>query len=95
MGNIGDNSPQLNGVFLPNPGPSYTVSVVNISDGTSNTFLFGERYNYDSIWNAFTNAVPAANGVSFSALFSPWGAYAYGAGPFGTGDYPLNYTFSQ
>jgi prepilin-type N-terminal cleavage/methylation domain-containing protein/prepilin-type processing-associated H-X9-DG protein len=94
MGNIGDYSPalQLKGIFLLDYS---TVTLLSISDGTSNTFLFGERYNYDSIWNAFTNAVPAANGVSFSALFSPWGVYGHGAGPFGSGDYPLNYTFSQ
>jgi prepilin-type N-terminal cleavage/methylation domain-containing protein/prepilin-type processing-associated H-X9-DG protein len=67
-----------------------TVSIAGIPDGTSNTILFGERYNYDPNWNKFATALNTASNT-FYALFSTWGAAPSGIDAInGSGYYPLN-----
>jgi prepilin-type processing-associated H-X9-DG protein len=73
------------------------VSLLGITDGTSNTILFGERYNYDPLWTTYTNASGGAwTNALFCAIFSPWGSSsAASGGAEGVGYFVLNYTFSQ
>ena len=64
------------------------VSILAITDGTTNTILFGERYSNDPNWNAIVSAVGSTD-IPFYALVAPWGGEALG-GPLGIGFYPLN-----
>ncbi|HEY7427169.1 MAG TPA: DUF1559 domain-containing protein [Gemmataceae bacterium] len=79
------------GIFVPSGYYLPPVSLLTIPDGTSNTILFGERYNYDPNWNSYASGIGIPN-VPFYAVYSWWGAYAL-ALPLGDGFYPLNSTF--
>jgi prepilin-type N-terminal cleavage/methylation domain-containing protein/prepilin-type processing-associated H-X9-DG protein len=78
------------GIFV---GSNPPVSLVSISDGTSNTILFGERYNYDPNWTTLASKILGTTQVPF-CIFSAWGARAL-FGPVGAGFPPLNYTWNQ
>jgi prepilin-type N-terminal cleavage/methylation domain-containing protein/prepilin-type processing-associated H-X9-DG protein len=99
LGNLGGNrvgSSANDGIFASlSKGP---VSLLGITDGTSTTILFGEHYNYDSLWNAISTntAAPLDPGYNspFYVFYSSWARqFVYGA--WGSGFYVLNYTFSQ
>jgi prepilin-type N-terminal cleavage/methylation domain-containing protein/prepilin-type processing-associated H-X9-DG protein len=77
----------LDGIF--NQYGEAPVSILAITDGTSSTILFGERYSSDPNWNAIATAVGSTD-IPFYALVAPWGGEAFG-GPLGDGFYPLNY----
>jgi prepilin-type N-terminal cleavage/methylation domain-containing protein/prepilin-type processing-associated H-X9-DG protein len=92
LGNRGSSPYGLpDGIFLWSPPP---VSIPSITDGTSNTILFGERYNYDPGWTTNTETVGAGwSQYPFYALFSPWGlSYSEIVG---YGFPRLNYMLSQ
>jgi prepilin-type N-terminal cleavage/methylation domain-containing protein/prepilin-type processing-associated H-X9-DG protein len=77
------------GVFVSSVNPP--VSLLGITDGTSNTILFGERSSYDPNWPAYQAAVPSWQNVSLYAWISAWGT-SVGGGPWGNGTYSLNQT---
>jgi prepilin-type processing-associated H-X9-DG protein len=66
------------------------VSILSITDGTSNTLLFGERYNTDPNWNAYSSLIGSTN-VPFYAVYSFWGTNANLDDLDASGFYPLNY----
>jgi hypothetical protein len=49
---IGGDGATSNGVLNAWP----RINIVGITDGTSNTLLFGERYCYDPLWAQFAAA---------------------------------------
>jgi prepilin-type N-terminal cleavage/methylation domain-containing protein/prepilin-type processing-associated H-X9-DG protein len=77
------------GIFVDTGQP---VSLPGITDGTSNTILFGERSNYDPNWTTFTQQFPPLDGVPFYAAFSAWGCASITLSPQGVGSRPLNST---
>jgi prepilin-type N-terminal cleavage/methylation domain-containing protein/prepilin-type processing-associated H-X9-DG protein len=76
------------GIFWVSSSP---VSFLGITDGSSNTILFGERHNHDPNWGTFSQQFTPYNGVPFYALFSPWGLNT-GIVLGGAGSVPLNST---
>ena len=81
-----NNSFGLDGIFVL----SGAVSLLGITDGTSNTILFGEKYNYDPNWPAYQAAIPNFQNVSLCAI-SQWGTYldTGGSGYYGLNSSPL------
>jgi prepilin-type N-terminal cleavage/methylation domain-containing protein/prepilin-type processing-associated H-X9-DG protein len=67
------------------PGLAPAATILSITDGTSNTILFGERYDYDPSWSAY--ASPAGYPDTLYALSGYWGS---NGGCLGFGSYPLN-----
>jgi prepilin-type N-terminal cleavage/methylation domain-containing protein/prepilin-type processing-associated H-X9-DG protein len=81
-------TPATQGVFLMSIQP---LSIMAITDGTSNTILLGERSNFDPNWNAW---ISAALGVSPAPTFYGWFSYSMtdyaNFVPLGSGFYPMN-----
>jgi prepilin-type N-terminal cleavage/methylation domain-containing protein/prepilin-type processing-associated H-X9-DG protein len=78
----------LDGIFVQ--FGAAPVSIPAITDGTSNTILFGERYSNDPNWGPIAAAFGSTD-IPFYGLVATW---AYGSpGPLGDGFYPLNYLF--
>jgi prepilin-type N-terminal cleavage/methylation domain-containing protein/prepilin-type processing-associated H-X9-DG protein len=77
------------GIFPVDGNPP--VKILAVTDGTSNTIMFGERYNYDPNWDAYC----AAFGLS-PPYPTFYGFYSYSLTdfanlyPLGSGFYPLN-----
>ena len=78
-------------VWPPPPAP---IQVLAITDGTSNTILFGEGSNFDPNWPQYQTLLTSfglpAN-YPFSLLGSVW-TTSTGRPPFASGYYPLNTT---
>jgi prepilin-type processing-associated H-X9-DG protein len=92
LANLGSGAPAPvagDGVIVDTNLP---VAIPQITDGTANTLLFGERYNNDPNWTAISSSLKPWTGMPFYAVFSPWG-YNNGEALGGFGVYPLNYTF--
>jgi prepilin-type N-terminal cleavage/methylation domain-containing protein len=76
----------------PNQRP---VRIADISDGTSNTLLFGERNHRDPNYDTFANA-----GLASRASMASWGWWAASEGRLAVGDVtlsayvPINYQVS-
>jgi prepilin-type N-terminal cleavage/methylation domain-containing protein/prepilin-type processing-associated H-X9-DG protein len=66
------------------------VSIMGITDGTSNTIMFGEKYNNDPNWNAYSSTLGMANVPFYAYPGAYWGTAI--AGPLAVGAFPLNYT---
>jgi prepilin-type N-terminal cleavage/methylation domain-containing protein/prepilin-type processing-associated H-X9-DG protein len=107
VGNFGalpssDPNQGLDGIFVqatsPTGQPVPRVSILGITDGTSNTILFGERYNTDPNWNPYISAFGSLFGLNWANI--PFYAfYSYGLtstvfnyGPFASGFAPLNFS---
>jgi prepilin-type processing-associated H-X9-DG protein len=94
LGNYGSISYLTQGVdgIFPDQGAGIPpVSLLGITDGPSNTILFGERYNYDPNWTTWSNVFINGFWNPFYAVVSPWGSDAVVGGPYGMGSSPLNY----
>jgi prepilin-type N-terminal cleavage/methylation domain-containing protein/prepilin-type processing-associated H-X9-DG protein len=92
VGNRGDVDLVLPGPFFDPYFGQMPTSLSAITDGTSNTVLFGERSNYDPFWNAYLTDISngVLNGIPFYGAVSPWGTFGLGQ-PWAIGDEPLNY----
>jgi prepilin-type processing-associated H-X9-DG protein len=88
LGNLGSTTSGGNGLF---DGSGKTVSIQSVLDGTSNTFLFGERYSTDPNWPPCIAAQSAPlTGTPFYGMHSWWGAWGT-PGPLAPGLYSLNF----
>jgi prepilin-type N-terminal cleavage/methylation domain-containing protein/prepilin-type processing-associated H-X9-DG protein len=86
-----DPSWGTDGVILPDPvvvpGTS-PVKIAAITDGTSNTLLFGEFSNFDRNWPGYASLFGSTD-VPLSLWASSWDGQAFFT-PYGGGYYPLN-----
>ena len=93
--NSGSNQPSLDGMFFA-VGPASTplmnpVRILQVTDGTSNTLLFGERYHWDP---NFTPALVAATKSTDSITgYGWWGSISmFAAGDVSESSFaPINY----
>jgi prepilin-type N-terminal cleavage/methylation domain-containing protein/prepilin-type processing-associated H-X9-DG protein len=60
------------------------IKITDITDGTSNTFLFGERYHYDPNWTTTTSNINVVGGWS-------WANYSAGQDYLLSTPQPVNY----
>jgi prepilin-type N-terminal cleavage/methylation domain-containing protein/prepilin-type processing-associated H-X9-DG protein len=74
------------GVMMQDPAPP--VKVVYITDGSSNTILFGEFNNFEPNWGPYAD-LAASTGLAFPYFFSAWSGNAI-VPLCGSGFYPLN-----
>jgi prepilin-type processing-associated H-X9-DG protein len=74
---------ETDGVFLNTGAP---VQITGIIDGTSNTILFGEFFNFDANWPKFVSNGDPSNFLFTLEMGSSWA----GGSPIATGRYPLN-----
>jgi prepilin-type N-terminal cleavage/methylation domain-containing protein/prepilin-type processing-associated H-X9-DG protein len=75
----------LDGVIVEDNGP---VNIINIKDGTSNTFLFGEFCNQDPNWGDYASLFGSA-ALAFPTIGSSWSGTGLSALE-ASGYYPLN-----
>jgi prepilin-type N-terminal cleavage/methylation domain-containing protein/prepilin-type processing-associated H-X9-DG protein len=81
------------GVTLPDPDlvpGTAPVRIAAITDGTSNTLLFGEFANFDPNWPGYASLFGLTD-VPFSLMASAWNGESL-LNPYGVGYYPLNST---
>jgi prepilin-type processing-associated H-X9-DG protein len=79
------------GIFIARyAGSGSSVSMASITDGTSSTILFGERYNYDPLWDTYASYFGMAPIVPFYGVFSYSMAYYANLYPLALGAYKLN-----
>jgi prepilin-type processing-associated H-X9-DG protein/prepilin-type N-terminal cleavage/methylation domain-containing protein len=74
------------GVIVPDPTPP--VKILNITDGTSNTVLFGEFNATDPNWAPYADLLGSPD-LGMGILSSPWTGTGL-ASPCCSGFYPLN-----
>jgi prepilin-type N-terminal cleavage/methylation domain-containing protein/prepilin-type processing-associated H-X9-DG protein len=79
------------GIFASSATNPRGVIIVSITDGTSNTLFFGERYHADPNWAAVATAVGTTD-TQFHMAFGYWGASGALVGTVGNGFHPLNST---
>jgi prepilin-type N-terminal cleavage/methylation domain-containing protein/prepilin-type processing-associated H-X9-DG protein len=98
-----DPSQGLDGIFLTQFSgltgqPGSPVRISGITDGTSNTILFGERYNYDPNLKPYITAIGSSgfgqdwSNIPFYVCYSS--SYTFVdlfSGPIASGAYPLNF----
>jgi prepilin-type N-terminal cleavage/methylation domain-containing protein/prepilin-type processing-associated H-X9-DG protein len=84
----------LDGIFLLEATPPMSVTILGITDGTSNTILFGERYSTDPNWPAYASWFGSFFGLDFSNIpFYDFYSTSFRTvlnGPLALGAYPLN-----
>jgi prepilin-type N-terminal cleavage/methylation domain-containing protein/prepilin-type processing-associated H-X9-DG protein len=97
----GDINLGLDGVFVPQSSgptalPVSPTRIMGITDGTSNTILFGERHSTDPNWNVYVAAIGAFFGGDWTSV-TFYDLYSYSLsgdsfdGPLCSGFYPLNF----
>jgi prepilin-type N-terminal cleavage/methylation domain-containing protein/prepilin-type processing-associated H-X9-DG protein len=77
------------GVVVSYGSPSGPVQIMAITDGTSNTILFGESSNFDPSWPQY-QALMVSFGFPANLPMSLFGSDWPDNAPLGTGAYPLN-----
>jgi prepilin-type N-terminal cleavage/methylation domain-containing protein/prepilin-type processing-associated H-X9-DG protein len=80
------DTPATQGVFILTSQP---LSILSITDGTSNTILFGERFNFDPNWKTWASAALGSS-PSFYGFFSYSMTDYANLIPLGSGFYPMN-----
>jgi prepilin-type N-terminal cleavage/methylation domain-containing protein/prepilin-type processing-associated H-X9-DG protein len=70
---------------------STSIQITAITDGTSNTILFGEFNNFDPNWSQYTSTVGSPANFPLSLMASVW-TYPDYSEPIASGYYPLNNT---
>ncbi|HEY7428306.1 MAG TPA: DUF1559 domain-containing protein [Gemmataceae bacterium] len=87
----GDSGVELSDGVVLNPITNPPVQILGITDGTSNTILFGEFSNFDPGWSQYVSSGVKWGTLKwpFPAIMSSW-AIANGISQVASGAYPLN-----
>jgi prepilin-type N-terminal cleavage/methylation domain-containing protein/prepilin-type processing-associated H-X9-DG protein len=90
-----DNNFNLDGAIISFIWGSSPVTILGITDGTSNTILFGEASNFDPNWPQYSSFLVNGQYAQWAAsplciMGSVWTAQVL-LTPYGSGFYPLNY----
>jgi prepilin-type N-terminal cleavage/methylation domain-containing protein/prepilin-type processing-associated H-X9-DG protein len=85
--NVGLSTQEYPGVGLFAP---ILVKMTDITDGTSNTIMLGEKSHYDPNFQQYIENICGltGEGVLASVEYAPW---AFAGGVMGAGDWPLNF----
>jgi prepilin-type processing-associated H-X9-DG protein len=76
MGNGGTTANADSGIIsdprFVNPPRKTPVRLSDVTDGTSCTLMFGERYTFDPLWAAFADSMSAQPPMQDYRFFVPW-----------------------
>jgi prepilin-type N-terminal cleavage/methylation domain-containing protein/prepilin-type processing-associated H-X9-DG protein len=92
----GDPNSESGGVFPSSSDPGYPVTILAITDGTSNTIMYGEHANFDPNWAGLVAQI-GYTPTQFPLCYvgSTWTFTSSFWPTIGTGFYPLNLSLSS